>query len=393
MIESIYLHNFQCHRDLKLELGLSTVFQGGSDHGKTAVLRALYWVIYNEPKGDAYVSTWAYTRTKGGDIRFHPNEWTEATIKVEGHTITRKRDNNFNGYIVDGKEYTALKGGVPDEVNAILNISEVSVQEQFDAPFLLSMTPGEAAQFLNKLAKLEDVSGILAAAKKKAMDDNSAAEKAAVALQEAEEAEKKFDWLEEAQSLADRCECLEKDINGTRTEISSMEDTVAEYDDAARKLVPLDNALKNLPEFEDKSAAIEKCHNGVELLRDYRDALVHIDQKTNALDAIEALGPYPADRDFNRTALERSLSAFDSLGDIDRLKEAEEALAKLGPMPEKIDPTKRLALEDSLRDYDSLPNVDAISASIKELEQSLEGQVCPTCGRPFTAHEAHHAAV
>ena len=255
------------------------------------------------------------------------------------------------------------------------------------------MTPGEAAQFLNKLAKLEDVSGILAVAQKKAMDDNSAAEKAAVALQEAEEDEKKFDWLEEAQSLADRCECLEQDINETRTEISSMKDSVNQYDDVARKLVPLDNALKNLPEFEDKSAAIEKCHNGVEILRDYRDALVHIDQKTNALDAIEALGPYPADRDFNRAALERSLSAFDSLGDIDKLKEAEEALAKLGPMPEKIDPAKRIALEDSLRDYDSLPDVDTISASIQELEQSLEGQVCPTCGRPFTAHEAHHAAV
>ena len=56
MISRIVIHNFQCHKDLDLDLGRSTVLAGNSNSGKTAVLRALYWVLYNTPSGDSYVS-------------------------------------------------------------------------------------------------------------------------------------------------------------------------------------------------------------------------------------------------------------------------------------------------------------------------------------------------
>ena len=133
MITKIKLHNFQCHKDLELDLGRSTVLQGGSNHGKTAVLRAFYWVLFNEAPHD-FVSYWAQKKTKKG-FTFKDDEYTSVTIVVDGHVVERKRSNTFNGYIVDDTIYEALRTDVPEAVTKLFNLADASVQKQFDSPF------------------------------------------------------------------------------------------------------------------------------------------------------------------------------------------------------------------------------------------------------------------
>ncbi|NLN49875.1 MAG: AAA family ATPase, partial [Clostridiales bacterium] len=55
-IETLRIKNFQTHKDTTLQFckGLN-VLVGESRNGKTAILRMLRWIYYNEPRGDRFI--------------------------------------------------------------------------------------------------------------------------------------------------------------------------------------------------------------------------------------------------------------------------------------------------------------------------------------------------
>lgn len=144
MIESVRLKNFQSHKDNTFHFtnGVNAIV-GPSDSGKTAILRALRWLIWNRPLGDAFRSDW------GGD--------TEVIVSIDGTSINRYKYNSKQGYKINKTDLKAIGTEVPEEVSAILNIDEVNLQQQFDKPFLLADSPGEVAQHFNKVAHLENI--------------------------------------------------------------------------------------------------------------------------------------------------------------------------------------------------------------------------------------------
>ena len=69
MIHSIKIQNIQSHKDTQLEFnpGINAIV-GSSNNGKSAILRALYWVVYNRPLGtDNLLSHWAFDK-KGNQL-------------------------------------------------------------------------------------------------------------------------------------------------------------------------------------------------------------------------------------------------------------------------------------------------------------------------------------
>ena len=55
-ITKVELENFQSHKNSVIEFdrGLNVIL-GNSDSGKTAIIRAIKWAIYNEPQGLSYI--------------------------------------------------------------------------------------------------------------------------------------------------------------------------------------------------------------------------------------------------------------------------------------------------------------------------------------------------
>ena len=55
-IKQLRLKNFQSHEDTVLDFvpGLN-VLLGNSDTGKSAIVRAIRWLFYNEPAGDEFL--------------------------------------------------------------------------------------------------------------------------------------------------------------------------------------------------------------------------------------------------------------------------------------------------------------------------------------------------
>ncbi len=143
MFKSIFIKNFQSHKDsyLSFDEGVNIII-GSSDSGKTAILRALRWLIWNRPSGDAFRSNW------GGQTVVH--------LETDTDSIDRWKHNYENAYRLNTQtNFEAVKTDVPKEVQDALNISDINLQQQLDSPFLLSETPGAVAQHFNRVAHLD----------------------------------------------------------------------------------------------------------------------------------------------------------------------------------------------------------------------------------------------
>lgn len=148
LIQKIHIENFQTHKDLTIDFGKEiTSITGPSDRGKSAIIRALIWVITNRPNGDSF-------------IRYGADE-CRVTVTVGEHTIQRIKGKKRNCYILDDIEFKALKTDVPIEVQKIFNVSDNNIQAQFDPIFWFSATGGEVARNLNQIVNLDIIDFVL----------------------------------------------------------------------------------------------------------------------------------------------------------------------------------------------------------------------------------------
>ena len=150
MIDSIKLKNFQSHKDsvLKFNNGVNIII-GTSDSGKSAILRGLRWVAQNKPSGEEYRSWW------GGETEVSLIYGTSEISRVRG----KSAKNEYAIYRNDAEPLILKAPGmeVPEPVANLINLSDINLQHQIDAPFLFSNTPGEVAKHFNKMANLNKI--------------------------------------------------------------------------------------------------------------------------------------------------------------------------------------------------------------------------------------------
>lgn len=147
-IKTLTLTDFQCHKHLEVNLGGITALVGPSDHGKSAVVRALYWLAFNEPAGIDYRRTGAKA--------------VAVTAKLEdGRTITRLRSSSSNWYMMtepgsedDGTLWDRVGRNVPPEISEALGLRQINFQLQHDSPYLIGLRPSEAGRTVNELVDL-----------------------------------------------------------------------------------------------------------------------------------------------------------------------------------------------------------------------------------------------
>ena len=98
MIHSIRLKNFESHKNSVFEFSpYINIISGQSNHGKSSVIRSIYWIKDNKPSGSSMVSFW--NRDKKGN----PKQRTFAEI-VAGEdevAIRRERSPDLNGYEIN----------------------------------------------------------------------------------------------------------------------------------------------------------------------------------------------------------------------------------------------------------------------------------------------------
>jgi exonuclease SbcC len=182
-IESVKL-TFQKHRGrvLRLTPGVN-VLTGPTNAGKSSVLRGIGWAVLNQPSGNRFVP-WDAPAAK-------------VVLKLDGHTVVRKRGKE-NYYKLDGKKYVSFgPGGVPDEVRAVIGLDHVNFQWQLDPPFWFLESAGQVSKNLNRIVNLESIDKTLSTVATNLRKARSVLEVTGQRLKDAKERLAGLRWVKE----------------------------------------------------------------------------------------------------------------------------------------------------------------------------------------------------
>lgn len=158
-ISKVTIKNFQSHEDTTLEFssGLNIIV-GESNNGKTAILRAIMWVIDNQPLGTDFIMA-------GKD---------ECSVTIafdDGTSITRGRTRKDTGYYdiyyydengtLQRGQYRGFTNAVPIEVANVHQMPKVNITKdiethlnvlsQLDPPFLITESPMVKASAIGRI--------------------------------------------------------------------------------------------------------------------------------------------------------------------------------------------------------------------------------------------------
>jgi len=344
MIKSLKISNFQSHKNSELVFAPGVnVIVGASDSGKTAIIRALRWLIWNRPNGEAFRSTW------GGDTRVE--------IQVDDNIIVRGKTKDIpNLYSVNTKVLQAFKTDVPEQVQKYLNVDETNLQQQLDAPFLISSSPGEVASYFNRIAHLDQIDTGL--------------------------------------------KSIQADIRKVTGEIQSDKDRVEELKENARAYAYLEWAEIELEVLEKDQELLQKKMNAWTKLKDLTKSIGEVEEEIEQassllpfekeVDQILSLHKSRKEKEEEHTALHQiceTLSGIDSdlrsLNNVIQFeKEVDKVLTEINRvvnLEEKVRSFKVLIRDIKQIDTD----LDELERNIEELEQQFHDEMpdqCPLCG-------------
>ncbi|MCX7711056.1 MAG: AAA family ATPase [Clostridia bacterium] len=264
-IRSVTIENFQSHLKTKLEFveGLNVIV-GPSDQGKSAVIRAIKWVLFNEPRGLEFIRHGAST----------------AKVALEfsnGYTIIRERSKSKNRYsIVDleGNEthFEGFGNEVPEEVIKAHGIPKVvldsdihatlNIADQLEGPFLLSETGAVRAKAIGRLTGLHIIDYSIRDSLADLRRENQTRDRVNSEMDEIDENLGKYKNLDEIKERIDRFEELFETLEAKIQKRLQLEDRkliLDRLDSEQQALEKMTAKLKHLNESEllIKNAEIE----------------------------------------------------------------------------------------------------------------------------------------
>ena len=246
MIETLTLKNFQSHKKSTLELckGVNVIV-GDSDAGKSAIIRALYWLAFGKPAGTSVMRQNVVVPTM-----------VEATT-ADGY-VQKFRNEKSGYYILNDQTYKGFGQAIPQPIVSFLNLGEINFMRQLDPLFLLSKSGGELAQYLNKLINLEVIDTSLSNIKQSV---NAAKRNVSACEENIERLQKQlsdFDDLPEMEKAVQAVERLESKIN----KIEKAQNQIEEY------LSVIKTAKAKVKQFSWVDDAVNDCDRLIELAID-----------------------------------------------------------------------------------------------------------------------------
>lgn len=357
MLEKIEIKNFQSHQATALSLSPNVnTLQGNSDCGKSAVMRALSWLVFN-PAGDYFISDWA---KRGKTIA----DTCEVTLFVNGHKVTRKRDKDFNGYILDGQVFEATRNSVPPQVLSVLGLGEVNVQKQLDPPFLLSMSAGDVSRYINSLVNLTRIDKWTTAVNGRTRSLQQQVESGKQQVERKQNEVDSYSYVEKLEELSRQVTEIENKVEILCNEGKSLEDSVSDWEKeriVLNSLPDVDKVLILLKESESSWRKAETAASEISALKSLLQA--HEDQ-------VKLVERMPS--------IERVMGALQAAEEVDKKREQ----LKNQIVSVSSDINKRLAVfvpkvpDRVFENVSLLERWQNIKRNLKERADSLANDLC-----------------
>ncbi len=346
MIESIKLINYQSHIDssITFDSGINCII-GQSDSGKSAILKAINWIINNKPTGNAFIT--------------HKKTESSVQLSIKNNTIIRKKGKNVNKYVINNKDLEAFKTDVPEEVKKIINFSELNFQNQFDSSFLLSNSSGEVAKILNKIINLDVIDNSLFNIEKMKKNYKTEYERISNNIVKIEDDLNEYDWIDEA----------EKKLN----KLMKKESSIQKKKDKETKINIIIDKWKSYHYEIKKYKQILSYEKRVSILLDEQISWKEKEKKYNKLSDIY--------NRINNTKIEQEkynkILKYEEL--TNKLLKKEEILTKKRQKQVKLNDfiIKFKNVSDKIKQ-----NNENLSCLIEKYEK-IKPNICPLCGGDF----------
>ncbi len=314
-MRSLTVKNFQSHKETNLAFvpGINVII-GTSDSGKTAIFRALRWLIWNRPSGEAFRSSW------GGD--------TEVKLETNEGTVQRIRTDKDNKYCLKSQKYKAIKSDVPEEIQSLLNIDRINFQQQLERPFLLDSSPGEVAKHFNKTAKIDLIDTSIQHVEKwihGLQQDIKTAEQQKKELEQSlseyaylDDVEPKIQNLEQIEVEYNSIVKQEKSLNTLYQELQSLENKIALKQPILNLEGNVNNQIKQVKERDELKSKEKQLTTLLDYIEQTTKKMHLLEKKVRAEAAIEKLLgqiKQKRDKEKQRSLLDKNIQSISKMED------------------------------------------------------------------------------
>lgn len=299
MIKSVKITNFESYtrEKFKLHPGVN-VFTGGSDEGKSGIIRAITWNAENRPLGDGF-------RSDLLDPKKDKKVPVQVSIDYETTgLVTRSKDaTGKNYYYVEGQKepLRALRTDVPDEIQDMSLMEKVNIQGQHPSEqyFLLTDKPGHVAKKFNKVAGLVIMDKAITEVNSQVRDCNAEIKVAKAEIETRTDELKETEWVIRAEKLAKKLKAFKikldkkdakwKALKNIIIQIQEVERELKEYDGIKAAKIALNSLIKKSNEIESKKKEQFKQQAIVFDLSDVDSRLKQYNDIDKALKALKTL--------------------------------------------------------------------------------------------------------
>jgi len=372
-IEKVLIDNFQSHENTELAFhdGLNVIV-GPSDHGKSAIIRAIRWVLYNEPRGSDFIRQGA--------------NFARVTLWLStGYVITRERTSSKNRYILADKDgntniYEGFGNEVPQEiVNAhgipkvILDTdlnSSINIGNQLEGPFLISESGAVRAKAIGRLTGLHIIDKAIRDSATDLRRENQTKDRIEKELDDVNEKLKEYKYLDELEEkielgsklIENIEECLErvtlltnkkdnlKDIDEKYKETCYELSKLEKIDECERIIKSVDvdfirlKALDNLKSrYNNNLMAVkemEKIFTMTEGVKSGLSLLEVIEEKVVKYNKLEKINKMLKALEKEQITVGNVLKSTENINDLDlminRIREKSTRMARLVSIKEKL---------------------------------------------------------
>jgi exonuclease SbcC len=239
--------------------GLNVII-GDSDHGKSAILRSLFFLFSNLIGGDKLVR--------------YDADISSVSSEIDDKTVTRSKKPS-NKYTIGKKAYGSFGVSLPYDIEQTLNFSPLNFHTQFDRAFMVFETPGERGRILNRVVNLTEIDRSIKKAKYVDRDEKRRIFEAEEKLTELKSEKEELDWILDAERDLNVIEGLAENQRVINSQIEWLSDKLSEIKTLLRDKKKADlilqakEQIKEIEQLSDRlKAKQDEIDNGQQLLNE-----------------------------------------------------------------------------------------------------------------------------
>jgi exonuclease SbcC len=293
MIKVLHIENWQSHKDTTLNLcdGVN-VITGVPNSGKTAILRALLWLIENRPSGASqYMPTFAGDKCRSRvDVILDDDYMVSLTKELRTNKKGERVVENATYLINEVHDFSGMGTSVPDLVAEALNFDELNIQRQLDSPFVLSSSAGEIARLINRITHLENVDIWISSLTTKINTLKQKGELLGTDVKELENRMEEYKNLPELEKIAKAGIALEKLRVELFPKIKKLDSSIENLIACQNKIGLIEIKLKAetyLSKAIILSKKVEKNNKAIGLITSLKTLKIKIDNMRHRVDSLE----------------------------------------------------------------------------------------------------------